>query len=1161
MFSQKLDKKTAREWEERKVSATHKCTDDSSSGGSSESVDSAELPTLQEFFQFLRQKADILETIELKDQRSTKFDSRDSRQKGVHCFNCLNRGHNIKQCQSSGCRKCNYRHNTLLHYVKGRNKEKASDSTYRRAVAGNSEGVVHSASVTLSNSRCESNSTVFLQTALVQVFDGNGVPQICRALLDSASQSNLITSECCDRLGLPKENLPSAVLGVGKNVSHLEYRCRVQIKACNNEFNANLMCLVIQKISGVSPLHEIDSSSWSIPHNICLADPDFDKPAEIDLLIGGGLYLNLLCVGRITLGGGLPILQKTRLGWVVGGEMVTRGIGQTFQCNLTEMSNLHSQMVKFWEIEECGDKNPVLSEDDVQCEKIFSSTTSRSVDGKFVVEIPFKVNPDKALGDTRAVAVKRFYSLESRLSKNPSLKARYTAFMKEYCELGHMRKVDSIDLGEKSYYFPHHAVINENSPTTKLRVVFDGSCASDSGVSLNDLQYIGPTLQDDLIAVLLRFRQHKVVIGADIIKMYRQILVDSDQHRFQRIIWREDPTHEIDTYELSTVTYGTSSAPFLAVRCLKQLALECKTESPRASMVISRDFYMDDMLTGAESVEEAIQVCTEVVKVLESGGFHLQKWTSNNKQVLQHFVPSSSQTTITFGENERTKTLGLYWAGQGDHLMFNISDRCSNKVTKRSIPSEISQIFDPLGFLGPCVIISKIIMQRLWLYKIDWDESLPSDLDAKWRTFREQLKLLNLLKIPRIFVCEAYTRIEMHGFSDAALEAYGACIYLRSEDSMGNVTVRLVCSKTRVAPLKTITIPRLELCGALMLANLVKKVQTSLSVKIDKTYLWSDSTVYLTWIKTPPNILQTFVRNRVSQIQSLTNLEDWNHVRTADNPADLLSRGCYPKQLQECELWWRGPKWLVLPKDSWPKSVFKPEDKVPELKRCVNVFKLEEIQLFPYDRFSRFSKLVRVVAWCRRFIIRCRKEKIESSFLTADELCTSKITLVKMCQRESFIEEIQELEKTGMCKKGKLLKLNPFLDSENVLRVGGRIQLSECKYEKKHPALLCSKHPFTKLLFAEQHVSLFHAGPQLLLATIRETFWPLGGRSLARRTVHLCVRCFRSSPTQKTPIMGILPKERVSPAPPFTSVGVDYGGPFLIKDRMGRGCRKSKCYI
>nr|CAI5856874.1 unnamed protein product [Callosobruchus analis] len=161
--------------------------------------------------------------------------------------------------------------------------------------------------------------------------------------------------------------------------------------------------------------------------------------------------------------------------------------------------------------------------------------------------------------------------------------------------------------------------------------------------------------------------------------------------------------------------------------------------------------------------------------------------------------------------------------------------------------------------------------------------------------------------------------------------------------------------------------------------------------------------------------------------------------------------------------------------------VFKPEDKVPELKRCVNVFKLEEIQLFPYDRFSRFSKLVRVVAWCRRFITRCRKEKIESSFLTADELCTSKITLVKMCQRESFIEEIQELEKTGMCKKGKLLKLNPFLDSENVLRVGGRIQLSECKYEKKHPALLCSKHPFTKLLFAEQHVSLFHAGHSFCL--------------------------------------------------------------------------------
>nr|CAI5829103.1 unnamed protein product [Callosobruchus analis] len=228
-------------------------------------------------------------------------------------------------------------------------------------------------------------------------------------------------------------------------------------------------------------------------------------------------------------------------------------------------------------------------------------------------------------------------------------------------------------------------------------------------------------------------------------------------------------------------------------------------------------------------------------------------------------------------------------------------------------------------------------MQRLWLCKLEWDESLPSDLDTKWRNFRNQLNDLNHLKIPRYLFCENFVSIEIHGFSDAALGAYGACCYARCEDTYGNVTVQLLCSKTRVFPLKTTTIPRLELCAALVLANLMQKVKNALTVNVEKIVLWCDSTVCLSWIRTPPNLLQVFVGNRVSQIQNFTKPEQWNYVKSADNPADLLSRGLNPELIETCALWWNGPQWLSQSKDKWPLRKFKSDGNIPELKKQTTI--------------------------------------------------------------------------------------------------------------------------------------------------------------------------------------------------------------------------------
>lgn len=1100
------------------------------------------------------------------------------------CFNCLKSGHAYGACTSSWCNKCRLKHNTLLHFDRknsGRHPQNESSNegsghrvqnsigqTNNQGEKRGTDSSLDSSTMNMSSEVFHGNSNqVLLQTALVQVVDSKGVPQVCRALLDSASQSNFITKECCDKLGLKLMDVPISVTGVGHTVTQLKHGCQIKVHSLKNAYQLDLSCVVIPKIGGRYPSFSIDSASWQIPNNLVLADPGFGISGEIDLLIGSGEYLNLLCIGQIRLGDSLPTLQKTKFGWIIGGECRNARSIPSVSChfvgNILNNQDLHNQMAKFWEIEEVN-VNKILSHEEKQCVKFFKETTIRDVKGRFIVQMPLKKSPE-SLGDSKQQAIRRFYSLESKLLKNPDLREKYVAFIEEYQALSHMNEISPAkENGNYSFYFPHHCVTNDKSPTTKLRVVFDGSAVSDSGESLNSIQMVGPTLQDELFQIILRFRQHNVVVCADIIKMYRQIHIADKQLSLQRIVWRADPSHDLKIFELQTVTYGTSSAPYLAVQCLQQVALESNETHPLAAKVISRDFYMDDMITGMESATEAIKLCDDVSDVLKQGCFELQKWASNSKQVLDHLRSKYSISPIlVFGETEKTKTLGLYWSCDQDYLMYNINQPISDRITKRTVLSAIAQIFDPLGLLGPCIIIAKIILQRLWLLKVSWDESLPSDINSLWCKFQQTLPSLNNLQIPRQVLCVEPIRVEIHGFADASLESYGACVYLRSVNKFHEISVKLLCAKSKVAPLKSITVPRLELCACLILAKLVHKVKESMNIAFDSCVLWTDSSVCLSWIQTPSHMLQIFVGNRVSQIQSLTLPEEWNHISSKDNPADVLSRGLSPEKLQECDLWWKGPTWLSKPQSNWPKSKFDIPEKIPELRKQIMVFKTMQNDPFPITRFSRLSEIQHVCAYCLRFSKACQnKIKIKNELLTVNELNEALLVLIKLSQQETFSDEIAALlANKYVSKSSKLKRLNPFVDEHGVLRVGGRIENSQFDFEKKHPIVLCAKHHLTIILLRSEHFRLHHAGPQHLMFSIREKYWPIGGRTLARKIVHECVRCFRVKPRQQNVIMGMLPQDRLRPSPPFFACGVDYAGPVLIKDKKGRGNKKIKAYI
>lgn len=659
-----------------------------------------------------------------------------------------------------------------------------------------------------------------------------------------------------------------------------------------------------------------------------------------------------------------------------------------------------------------------------------------------------------------------------------------------------MSKITEYPIPKKSCYLPHHCVQKLSSTTTKLRVVFDASSKTSSSLSLNDVQFVGPVIQRDLFTLLLNFRSHTYALTADCEKMYRQVLLSDEDKNYHRILWRSNPDEEIQCFVLNTVTYGTASASFLATRALKQLSLIYENEYPTACNVIRNSFYMDDFLTGAETLEDLLNIKRDISSILERGGFNLRKWTSNHLSVI-----SSTPNDIPFGKTENQATLGVIWNPSLDVLKYSIGFLGkSTSVTKRTILSIASQIFDPLGLLSPIIIVAKLIIQRLWQLKLSWDEAVPLELLTSLNKFCDQLAVINSLEIPRHVLLSCSRVVELHGFADASQKAYGACIYVRSVNSSGEVRTRLLCSKSKVAPIKSITLPRLELCACLLLANLSSKVKNNLDFEVHSCFFYSDSTIALSWIKSEPQKWKIFIANRVAEIQELTDINEWYHVRSGDNPADLVSRGVEPNTLRDSSLWWLGPPWLLLSSAEKPVSDFnfdEIDDTEVRSKSVTLVSALDNFDVF--SRFSSYQKLCRVIAYCLRFTSNIKAKlsnkplKIES--LTVNEFNEAQLRVLLLAQKQGFSSELKMLNAgISLDRKSCILSLNPFVDPESgLLRVGGRLINSQFDKEKIHPTILPKHHYISKLIARDEHIKLMHCGTQQLLSSPRERYWPLGG--------------------------------------------------------------------
>ncbi|XP_022170488.1 uncharacterized protein LOC111033862, partial [Myzus persicae] len=541
---------------------------------------------------------------------------------------CFAEGHMSFKCPSS-CAICKRRHHALLH---------------REA---NSKPVAPSAAL-LGRQQAP---TVLLGTALVHVRDTVGSCRTVRALIDSASQISAITSTCCDRLGFKPSRWTVPITGLsGQKVPDVQgiVQLTIQPRECSTP-SIKVQPWVLTTITSDMPARQLPVQVRARCSHLSLADPSFDVPAPVDMLIGADIFPQVWNNNKSSsLGPGFPSVYSSVFGWVLIGPVQDHPNigGQSMLVSL--VSSMESIMEGFWLVEEPEAAPPRFTEDAL-CEELFKSEVCRDSEGRFSVPLPFRSGrPVEAFLGSRQVALNRFLNLELKLSADNILYKAYRKFMSEYEELGHM----SLAEGTGQYYIPHHAVQKIERDEVKLRVVFDASAKCHSGVSLNQCLLVGPKLQQDIVDVLVGFRVHKVAFTTDICKMYRQIDLLPQYRGYQYILWRDSPQVIVKEYVLNTVTYGVNSAPYLALRVLRHIADTDCEKLPEVKGVLYNHTYMDDICVGAESLEAAEALQLNLVTTLARSGLELKKWASNKPELLKNILQEDRSSDPLLFEQE-----------------------------------------------------------------------------------------------------------------------------------------------------------------------------------------------------------------------------------------------------------------------------------------------------------------------------------------------------------------------------------------------------------------------------------------------------------------------------------------------------------------------------
>jgi hypothetical protein len=974
--------------------------------------------------------------------------------------------------------------------------------------------------------------------------DGELVP--VNILIDEGSDSTLFCTALVRRLQLAGQKQTLIVEGVGeessthRNSEYVEMKLKTALGELVTIHGSTMPS--IAKPVGIVDWEKL-RGRWAHltdlpPIRVC--------GGRIDILIGLDHAAFITPIESRFGGNDEPTASKTRLGWTLQGAV---GIGNQVSparvhrvLTSTDVNQqLVEQVKRFCDTESFGTE--------FQADGMSSETRKAVMKLELELEklptgyaapVLWKDGNPPDIPDSRRTAETRLIGLKNRFRRNPEYEEFYRAAMDKNFKEGYARRVPPEEVAEKptKYLLPHFGV-PKVAGRPELRLVFDAAAKS-GGKCLNDFITCGPALQNPLPAVVIGFREGDIGWSADIGAMFSRVRLKEIDRPYHRFLWPEkDGSTSI--CEMTRVTFGVSCSPYVAISTTWRAADDAGPAMKEASDGIRSDIYVDDYLASAGKIEDAIRKATGVKKVLADGDFHLGHWVSNSKELLAAVQPvverGAADGTMPFSlSDDPGLILGIVWNPSTDKLGFRVKPTTVT-YTRVGLLAQVAGLFDPLGTAAPMTIKAKIKLRELGVKGLQWDDPVVGEEKAWWELYFEKIERLKEVEVDRCLFpkAEEIVSTELHTFADASEEACSASCYTRVVYQDGQVLVRHVKTVTKLAPLKTVSVCKLELNAGLMGARLAKFVQTALKRKIDGRFFWTDSSTVRNWVRAVSSHYQVYVSHRIGEIQTLTEPDEWRFIPGRLNPADAATRS----QLEEEEIpsWWLdGPAFLYEEESAWPTDL--PWMAAKEELRSAHVhFNLTSAE----QSRAKEWRDVRISAQELPALIR-----LEGEFLD----------LVKRSQQEAYPEELKRLQQKKMLRPtSQLLSLTPFLDEAGVLRLGGRLSRAKLPYDVLHPPILPGKHPLARLIIRAFHESMHHVGTDFVLAHTRQHFWITNGREVVKRVRNECVACRRFRPKAALQMMADVHRARLGAGlPPFTYASVDYFGPIDVTH--GRGTAK-----
>lgn len=1053
------------------------------------------------------------------------------------CFSCMRKGHVAASChQRSTCTKCGRRHPTVLH-----RPPRSPPDTQTAATSG------HAAS------RRENGGK--LQVVPVTVLL-NGRRVKTGAFLDTGSTHSFITHQLVSETGMaPASHQMSMTVST---IASEKKVCTSMVPGVvieNEETGAQ---------QELPPLYTLDSipvtqsdipsaddlSKWPYLLESGVTVPD-QASVPVGLLIGSNAaaVMEPLRVVRSEDGG--PYATLTRYGWILSG--IDREDGRC-RVNRIKISQQPEEFENF------ADVKRGLSREDVRWCLQVESTCKFGSDGKYEIGLPLR-SETGALPNNYVMAKQRLDTLKRRFLKNPSYAADYKSQIEKLLIDGHAEKVpeDAKHGDGRKWYLPHHSVVSASKPD-KLRVVFD--CAARyNDVCLNDLLLQGPDLTNSLSDVLLRFRQEPVGLMADVEAMFLQVRVPENHRDYLRFLWwpEGDVESQAQEYRMTVHLFGATSSPSCANYALHRTAEDFGDFDAEAAQTLRQNFYVDDLVKATRTEEEATRLAMNLKKLCAQGGFNLRKFASNRVPVLQ----ALDQDRAKLDE----RALGVLWDLETDELGFHVDlEAMRNRpATRRGLLSATAACYDPLGLVAPFVLRGRMMTQELTRLKYGWDDKIPRELEREWTRWMGELSDVMQFRVPRCVSpagLSAAGVIELHHFADASQEGYGTASYVRTVSADGEIHCSLLTSRAHLAPIKSVSIPRLELTAAKLAVQVNMELRRTLEVSPTNVWFWTDSTAVLKYICNETTRYHVFVANRLAVIHDGSSTEQWKFVPSKQNPADCVSRGMSGKDLLNSDLWTKGPAFLWMSEDKWPErpDLEPTTGDDPEVKSlAIRAVETKEADEEPVDRliahYSSWTRLKRGVSWIRKTIeVLKRKTQKKSegveveTELTLKDLEEAEKCIIKRIQKRRFPDEFKDLEAGRPVKlSSPLARLDPVLQ-DGILRASGRLKHSSLSSAAKYPVILPKKGRTVDLLIQDYHRRAGHEGRQHVLADIRGSYWILGANSAVRRVLSRCLSCRRRQKPPESQRMADLPEDRVQDGEkPFTRTGVDFFGPFYAK--------------